>query len=54
VRDEPHSYNDAQDVYYRIAYVTALLRAKTVSPWYEMVAASGKILKAAEYNFLPK
>jgi alkylated DNA nucleotide flippase Atl1 len=54
--NEVHSYNDSHNTYYRVAYITTSLRAKTCAPWYEVVAASGKILKAnpREYNLLPK
>ncbi|KAF7169541.1 hypothetical protein CNMCM5623_002201 [Aspergillus felis] len=54
--DEAHSYNDSHNVYYRVAYITTSLHAKTCAPWYKVVAASGKILKAnpREYNLLPK
>jgi hypothetical protein len=56
IYNEAHSYNDSHNTYYHVAYITTSLYTKTYIPWYEVVAASRKILKAnlREYNLLPK
>jgi hypothetical protein len=53
VMDQPHSYSEGLDVFWRIAYTPAYLKYKTTSPFFELCDSTGKTKSADDCHLLP-
>ncbi|KAF7161025.1 hypothetical protein CNMCM5623_006702 [Aspergillus felis] len=53
IKDFPYSYNSSHGCFYRLAYTTTFLKAKTCSPWYELCDSTGKTVRSEDCCLLP-
>ncbi|GFG05012.1 hypothetical protein IFM61606_00512 [Aspergillus udagawae] len=53
IKDLPYSYNNSHNCFYRLAYTTIFLKAKTCSPWYELCDSTGKTVRSEDCCLLP-